>query len=132
MATVLGLVAGSTSFLLSLAIHPPVTGYLEYKVLTPDVRRGETLIVAATYEKEWECGGGAVVSITNIYSQIEQRILDFPLGNRKPGKWSMDRKYRIPLDAELGPSTVQETLVYDCGVFRAVVRSPEVMFTVKE
>jgi hypothetical protein len=132
MATVLGIVAGTSSFLLSLTIHAPVTDYVEYRVLTPEVKRGEMLVVAATYHKEWECGGNALVSIVNQNSGIDQRILDFPLGNRKPGKWSMNRRYVIPKDAELGPTTVQETLVYDCGVFRAVVRSPEVLFTVKE
>lgn len=132
MATMLGAVAGATSFLLSLSISPPVTDYVEYRVLTPDVHRGSTLVVAATYEKSWECGGHGFASITNRGSGIERQILDIPLGARKPGRWSMDRRYRIPKDADLGPTTIQETLVYDCGVFRAVVRSPEVMFTVKE
>lgn len=129
---VLGCLAGVTSFVFSLAYNPDITTYSQFTLIDDVAKRGGELRVLGEYEKKWDCGGRGIVVLRHYETSTSRTLSEIQLGDRPPGRWRIVRRFRIPLDAELGESSIQETLLYDCGSFRAIIRSPQVIFTVKE
>lgn len=130
---VMGVSAAWVSYILAVALAQPVAEYMTFgPALVEKVRRGDILEVPATYRKNVDCAGVVLVDLDDSSTDGGKVIHERKLGNRPLGEWSITRRYEIPRDAQLGPASLQEILVYDCVWRDSITRSPRVMFEIVE
>lgn len=126
----LGLGAATVSYLAARELRPVTVSFTGWSVLTPTVRPGGNVNIAAVYTKLYDCAGRMIVDFDESGPRAGRIIFEQTLGNREPGVWELLREYRIPEDAVPGPARLREVMIYDCHGRTDLIRSPWAEFTI--
>jgi hypothetical protein len=112
------------------AIQGPPSAYLSVAPVVREVERGSVFRALVGYKKNRECAGNAIVTLTHAGTGEHRIVTSMPIGDRRPGEWTVERRYLVPEDAKPGLSYFSETLAYQCKEGPSIVRSPQMFVTI--